>query len=108
MTIGLEDMAVVLLEEALSVDAGRAAHSVVGGSSRGLRQTLIALRAGEQLAEHSSPGQATLQVLLGEIALCTPEGTLEATCGDLLVIPPERHSVEARSDSVFLLTIARH
>ena len=44
---------------------GRSAHTVFGGHDHRLRQTLIALAAGQELAEHESPGEATIHVLAG-------------------------------------------
>ncbi len=86
--------------------SGRSAHTVHGGHEHALRQTLIALTAGSGLAEHNSPGEATLQVLRGRVRLTTAGDSVEAEAGDLLVIPPERHSLDAIDDSAVLLTVA--
>ena len=86
--------------------SGRSAHTVHGGHEHALRQTLIALTAGSGLAEHDSPGEATLQVLRGRVRLTTAGESAEAAAGDLLVIPPQRHSLEAIDDSAVLLTVA--
>ena len=61
--ISLTRLAEEHLEAARSSRAGRSAHTVHGGHDHMLRQTLIAMTAGTELAEHNSPGQATLQVL---------------------------------------------
>ena len=71
-----------------------------------LRQTVIALAAGSGLAEHNSPGEATLQVLRGRVRLTAAGESTEAEAGDLLVIPPDRHSLDATDDSAVLLTVA--
>ena len=55
--------------------------------------TLMALMAGTEMAEHNSPGQATLQVLRGRVRVSTAEDSWEGGPGDLLVIPPERHGL---------------
>ena len=39
---------------------GRSAKTVYGGREHLLRQTVIALKAGEKLAEHGNPGEATV------------------------------------------------
>lgn len=93
------------LEAARSSTAGRAAHTIHGGHDHLLRQTLIALADGRELAEHQSPGQATLQVLVGRVRLRTGDDEWAGEQGDYLVIPPERHSLHADSDAVVLLTV---
>ncbi len=94
------------LELARSAPAGRSAHTVHGGHENRLRQTLIALAAGHRLGEHDSPGEATLQVLRGSVALHAGDDTWTGTAGDLLVIPAVRHDLEATEDAVVLLTVA--
>ena len=100
----------VLAEEQLVIaratDHGRSARTVHGGQGSRLRQTLVALTAGHDLAEHASPGEATLQVLRGRVRLRAQDHTWTATAGDLLVIPDARHSLHADEDSAVLLTVA--
>jgi quercetin dioxygenase-like cupin family protein len=86
---------------------GRSAHTVYGGSGNTLRQTLIALAGGQQLDEHESPGEATLQVLHGHVRLHVGADGQGATTGELLAVPDARHSLEAVHDSVVLLTVAK-
>lgn len=73
-----------------------------------MRQTMIALRAGSQLDEHENPGEATVQVLHGRVALTAGEDTWNGSPGDLLVVPNSRHALEAIEDSVVLLTVAKN
>lgn len=94
------------LAAARSASAGRAAVTIYGGREHDMRQTLIALAAGAELHEHESPGEATLQVLVGEVRLTTGSETWSGSAGDHLVIPPERHNLEAATDAVVLLTVA--
>src|SRR5574340_1494788 len=68
-SVSLEKLAEEKLAEAQQAHSGRAAHTIYGGATRRLRQTLVALRAGQQLAEHDSPGESTLQVLRGKVRL---------------------------------------
>lgn len=103
--IGLTALREELLERARTSSSRRAARTVHGGTY--LRQTLLALAAGAELAEHDSPPEATLQVLSGRIRLSTHERSWELTADDLIAIPPERHGVTALQDSAFLLTV-RH
>ena len=93
------------LEIARSAHAGRSAHTVHGGHDHMLRQTLIAMTAGTELAEHNSPGQATLQVLRGRVRVSTAGDEWRGGVGDLLVLPRERHGLQADEDSVVLLTV---
>ncbi len=85
---------------------GRSAHTVVGGRGHVLRHLLLALLAGEELADHEAPGEATLLVLRGRVTL----GTAASECGlaatEMVAIPDERHNLVAVEDSVVLLTTA--
>ena len=81
-------------------------RTVHGGHEHALRQTLIALTAGSALAEHDSPGEATLQVLRGRVRLTTADQSADAAAGDLLLIPSQRHALTALDDSAVLLTVA--
>ena len=93
------------LERARAAAAGRSAHTLYGGRDHHLRQTLIALLAGQQLEEHESPGEATLQVLRGRVHLHAGDATWSGGPGALVVIPPQRHDLEAETDSAVLLTV---
>jgi quercetin dioxygenase-like cupin family protein len=96
-----------LLRAAKDAPAGRASHTVIGGSDHGLRQTVIALRGGEELAEHASPGEATLYVLHGAVELRVGEQTQALTVGELSEIAPLPHSLMATEDAVVLLTVVK-
>ncbi len=93
------------LDKARSADAGRSAHTTYGGQEHRLRQTLIALVGGRRLGEHESPGEATLQVLRGSVRLHAGPETWDGAEGDLLVVPLDRHDLEALTDAVVLLTV---
>ena len=96
---------------AASGRAGRAAHTLYGGHDKMLRQTVIALTAGSALADHESPGEATLLVLGGQVRLATVDGpgdALDGAEGDLLVVPAARHRLDALTDATVLLTVAKH
>jgi quercetin dioxygenase-like cupin family protein len=95
------------LDIAKTASSGRSAHTVYGGHDHGLRQTMVALRAGSILAEHENPGEATLQVLHGSITLVAGPDRWDGSPGDLLIIPDSRHALEAEEDSVMLLTVAK-
>jgi quercetin dioxygenase-like cupin family protein len=95
------------LERAVTGSAGRSATTVYGGHEQALRHTLVALTAGTLMTEHDSPGQATLIVLRGRVRLNADPDSWEGRSGDLLVIPPARHSLQALEDSVVLLTVVK-
>jgi len=46
-------------------------------------------------------------VLSGRVRLSAGSTSWEGRKGDLLVIPPERHSLEALKDTVIVLTTAK-
>ncbi|MEU4782199.1 cupin domain-containing protein [Micromonospora sp. NPDC023633] len=93
------------LAAAREADSGRSARSLHPGRDRRLRQTLLALRGGRSLDEHDSPGEATLQVLVGQVRLVAGDESWEGDAGDLVVIPPVRHALHAVTDAAVLLTV---
>jgi Uncharacterized conserved protein, contains double-stranded beta-helix domain len=95
------------LERAAATSAGRSAETIYGGHEHALRQTIVALIAGSSLAEHESPGEATLLVLRGRVKLASGDVSWEGRAGDLIAIPQARHSLEALEDSAVLLSVAR-
>ncbi|MBF6330529.1 cupin domain-containing protein [Nocardia transvalensis] len=95
------------LKLAASASSGRSSQTLCGGHTHSLRQTVIALAAGQSLAEHENPGEATLQVLSGTLTLISGSREWKGSPGDLLVIPDARHSVKAIDDVAFLLTVAK-
>jgi quercetin dioxygenase-like cupin family protein len=85
----------------------RAAHTVVGGHEKALRQTVIALAKDAALAEHASPGEASLYVLRGRVTLTAGTDSWEGRDGDLLLIPDAPHSLTAQANSAVLLTVVK-
>ena|SRR5690349_20466363 len=105
-TTSLPALAQQQLDTARAAPSGRSAGSLYGGREHDLRQTLIAMTAGTVLGEHESPGEATLQVLEGRVAVHTGDEHQDADTGDHLMIPPVRHDLAALTDAVVLLTVA--
>lgn len=98
--------AAALLDEARTTSSGRAARTLVGGSGHALRQTLIALVSGRELADHANPGEATVHVLSGSVELHADGNAQQAGAGELLVVPDARHGLRALEDTVVLLTVS--
>ena len=92
---------------AQNASSGRSAHTVYGGHEHVLRQTLIALNAGQTLDEHENPGEATVHVLHGRVRLVSGDNAWEGSAGDLLIVPNARHSLEAVENAAVLLTVAK-
>lgn len=105
--ISLTALAREHLETARAATSGRSAHTVYGGHEHSLRQTLLALTAGNGLDDHESPGEATVQVLQGRVRLTNAEAGWEGSAGDHLVVPRTRHALSALEDSVILLTVVK-
>jgi quercetin dioxygenase-like cupin family protein len=68
---------------------------------------LLAMRAGDRLEEHSAPGPISLVVREGRIRFTAEGEAIEAGPETVLTCDAKvRHSVEALSDAVCLLTVA--
>jgi quercetin dioxygenase-like cupin family protein len=100
--VRLAEWAEELQRRAGGAASARAAHTVATAGP--LRQTLMALRSGAELAEHDSPAGATLQVVRGRARLTAGEQTWEVGDGELVAITPRRHRLTALTDTVVLLT----
>jgi len=97
----LNEIALQHLNEARHAEHGRSSERLL--HQKVLRQTLLALKEGAELAEHNAPYAGSLQVLHGRIRVRSGE-ELVLEAGQLHALPLQRHSVEALEDAVFLLT----
>ena len=104
--ISLTALAREHLERARTAPSGRSSETVYGGQQHALRQTVIALAAGQRLDEHENPGEATIQVLHGRVRLVAGEDSWRGAVGHLIVVPDSRHALEAEEDAAVLLTTA--
>lgn len=89
------------LTAARASEHGRSAELVLHDGV--LRQTMIALVGGTELAEHNSPHAASLQVLVGRVRVTGADAAV-LSAGELALLTHERHAVTALEDSAFLLT----
>ena len=94
-----------MLTEAREASSGRSAHHLHGGREHTLQQTMIALAEGQDLKEHENPGEATIQVIIGQVELIAGDESITLHSSDHAVIPQQRHSLHAHEDSVVLLTL---
>lgn len=104
-TVSLPVAARELLEMARASTAGWAGRTLTPGAGAPLKQTLLALTAGERLNDHDSPNKATLQVIVGSVRLTAGSDHVDLHTGDHAPIPPVRHGLEATEDAVVLLTV---
>jgi quercetin dioxygenase-like cupin family protein len=103
-TVVLADLADEMIRDLPREGAGRSARTIVTGTA--MRATMIALAEGHELSEHDAPPAATLHVVRGRIRLRAGDREWPLEAGQLVPIPPQRHSVHADSDAAFLLTVA--
>ena len=103
--VHLHTLSAELMHQATGQHSGRAARTLPH-PVEGLRQTVLALRAGAELGEHESPGPASLVVLRGRVRLVVGEEVIEVGPHEFVPLPDRRHSLHAGEDSVVLLSIA--
>ena len=71
-----------------------------------LRVVLIAMKAGGRLEEHRAKATASVQVLSGQIRVGLPDKVVKLSVGSFLLLDQGlQHSVEAETESAFLLTL---
>ena len=70
------------------------------------RVVLISLKQGARMNEHSADQCVTIHALSGNLRIHLPDRTLDLSAGTLLALEQTvLHDVEARSDSVFVLSL---
>jgi quercetin dioxygenase-like cupin family protein len=95
-----------LLSQAGRLGSGRSARTMTPGPGSPLKQTLLALTAGQQLQEHVAPGPTTLLGVRGTCVLTFDGAAVTLTDGLWAACPTGPHALEAVSDTVVLLTVA--
>lgn len=75
--------------------------------SESMRIVLVALHQGAEMKTHKAPGIISVQVLEGHIVFKTEQKTSERTTGQMLALHTGiPHSVIAKKESIFLLTLS--
>lgn len=103
-TVELAELAATLIADLPQHPAGRCARTILSGPV--MRAVVIALADGAEMAEHQAPPAATLYVITGAVTLKADDKQWRLHPGELVPIPPARHSLEAHADSAILLTVA--
>lgn len=103
--LDLQAAADELLVEAGQLNAGRSARTLTPGPGAALKQTLLALTAGQQLQDHLAPGPTTLLGIRGEAVLTHDGAAVTLTDGVWAACPVGSHGLEAVTDAVVLLTV---
>ena len=97
-----EEMETVRRE--LSTASARIARTLVKDGP--LRATLVGVRAGGGLREHSSPGPITIHVLEGAVELAAQGRSWTLAAGTLLALDAGvPHTVHSETGGMFLLTV---
>ncbi len=92
------------LESEQPWQAEHTAHTIVKYPD--LRIVLIAIKAGGRLKEHRTAGRVSIHALSGEFEVKANDQSIEMTSDKLLALDQNvPHQVEAKTNSILLLTI---
>ena len=82
-------------------------NSITLFKSDKMRIVLIGLHKNGELKTHTAPGYISVQVIEGLIQFATEEKTVDLQKGQMISLQPQLpHSVKAKDESFFLLTLA--
>lgn len=82
-------------------------NSITLFKSDKMRIVLIGIHKNGELKTHTAPGYISVQVMEGHIQFTTEEKTVELQKGQMISLQPQLpHSVVAKEESFFLLTLA--
>ncbi|MEX2549884.1 MAG: hypothetical protein WD638_06645 [Nitriliruptoraceae bacterium] len=104
--VDLQAAAADLLAEARGLTSGRSARTLTPGAGAVMKQSLLALTAGERLQDHVAPGPTTLFGITGTMVLHSRGDGVAITDGVWVPCPSGEHGLEAVSDAVVLITVA--
>lgn len=101
----LQEEEETLLEIAKASKTGRTAKTLVKDGQ--LRLTLVAMREGAEMREHTVDGPSSFQCLHGNIRFQIRDEAIELSENSVLVLNTGvSHNVSALRDSTFLITIS--
>ncbi len=104
VAIDLRSFTKQIREEKTWKDSDRNAITVY--KTDGMRIVLIALHKDAEMIKHTADGLISLQVIEGEILFTTEEQSLVLAQGEMLALHKNvPHSVLARKETIFLLTL---
>lgn len=82
-------------------------NSITLFKSDKMRIVLIGIHKNGELKTHTAPGYISVQVMEGHIEFATEEKTVQLFPGQMVSLQPQLpHSVFAKEESFFLLTLA--
>jgi len=82
-------------------------NSITIFKTNGMRMVMIALHQGAELKTHSAAGVISVQVLEGQMEFSTAQQTVVLNMGQMLALHKGiPHSVVAKVETIFLLTLA--
>lgn len=94
-----------ILQAARTAGVGHAAKTLVKEGP--LRVVIVGLKSGSTLREHEAGGPVSVHVLSGNVNVASGERSDSLQTGNALVFGSSvSHSLEAKADSVVLVTIA--
>ena len=97
----------VNITELVDYEEGRVVSRTLSSKSH-VNITLFAFDKGEEISAHTSPGDAMVQVLDGKARITIDGESLEATTGQVVVMPANvSHSVFAETQFKMLLTVVK-
>jgi quercetin dioxygenase-like cupin family protein len=105
LLLKIEEETSEILDAAKASGVGHAAKTLVKDGP--LRILLLGFRAGAAMHEHDAAGPVSVHVLSGQVDVTSPGLTDSLSAGSAIVFGSSvKHSLEAKSDSVVLVTIA--
>ncbi len=92
------------LAVALDPNASGLSHSLL--KTEQLQLIKLVLPRGQVMPQHQVPGEITIQCLLGEVEITTPQRGCLLRVGELVLLPGgEPHALRALQDAKLLLTL---
>ena len=97
----------IQINELVDYEEGRVVSRTLSSQTH-VNITLFAFDRGEEISAHTSPGDAMVQILDGQARITIDGEVLEATAGQVVVMPANvPHSVFASTRFKMLLTVVK-